>query len=251
MVEKKFQKSLSLLAWAYNEEENVDPFIEESLANLEAVCDDYELVLVDDGSTDRTAELITAWTRKNPRVRLVRHKVNMNIGYAIPTAIHAATKEFLFWNTFDNSYDTKNLWERVQWLDRFDIVQCVRLKGKSDNGIKLFISRVNYWLLRLLSGIPLTDFQNCTFHRTKSVQAIDFEARSALTNPEMIIKLYHQGARIKELPITFTPRERGEAKGTKPGILLKSILDVFVWVPRWRLRALFSGGRRGSVDRAK
>jgi len=234
------------LAWAYNEEINVEDFITKSIRDLERVSDDFELILVDDGSTDATGSLIEKYARKDGRIKLIKHSYNMNVGKCIPHAVKAATKEILFWNTFDNSYDTADLERYLKWLDHYDIVQCVRPHGGSDNLIKHIISRVNYFILRLASGVPMSDFQNRTFHRTRRAQKIVFESNSAITNPEMLIKCYYEGAAIAEVPLEFTRREKGEAKGTKLPFLLRSIGQVLRWALLWRFRA-FPWTKAGTV----
>lgn len=247
-IPSKTTHSLSLLCWAYNEEENVEAFLAKSLKDLERVCDDFEIVIIDDGSTDRTAELVKKFASQDHRIRLIQHPRNLNVGACTKTAIKAASKEILFWNTVDNSYDTADLDRPLAYLDSYDIVQRVRIGGGSDNRWKKFVSRVNYWLIRLLSGVPLTDFQNCTFHRSQAVKALKLESNSSVINPEMLIKRYYQGARIKEVPIKFTPRQKGEAKGTKWRFLLRSASQVLWYVPRWRLAGLIKG-RPGKVSR--
>ena len=90
-----------MLAWAYNEEALIDTFLERALAALEASVSDYELILVDDGSTDRTNEIAQVHAKHNPHLRVITNERNMNIGVSFKRALAAAQKEFVFWQTVD------------------------------------------------------------------------------------------------------------------------------------------------------
>ncbi len=246
----KLPYSLSLLCWALNEEESAHDFLTKSLADLERVSDDIEIIVVDDGSTDRTVEIIQEMSARENRIVLIRHPRNLNVGVCTKTAVARATKEILFWNTFDNAYDTTDLARILIHLKDYDIVQRVRLNGGSDDRFKGFISRINYLLLRFLSGVPLTDFQNQTFHRTADVQGLNIETTTPVANPELLIKRFHQGATIKETPMTFTIRKKGKATGTTWRFIFKAFVQVLWYVPQWRIKAALSGWVKGKVIKA-
>jgi len=104
-----FDRSVSLLCWAYNEEAIIGPFLERADALLrETVCD-YEIVVVDDCSTDRTHAIIREVQQRCPRIVLLRNPVNVNVGLSAQRAIAAATREFVFWQTVDWAYDISRL----------------------------------------------------------------------------------------------------------------------------------------------
>src|SRR5262249_33708458 len=105
----KFDRGISLLAWAYNEEILIEDFLQRAVELLDQAALDWEIVLVDDCSTDRTAEIVAAFAARERRIRLVRHERNLNVGMACRTAIAHAGKEFLFWQTVDWSYDIGKL----------------------------------------------------------------------------------------------------------------------------------------------
>ncbi len=96
--------SLSVCMPAYNEEANVGAMIDEVLAVCRPLTDDLEVVVVDDGSRDRTAEVILEKAKENPEVRLVQHPVNQGYGAAVYDAFAAATKEFIFFTDSDKQF---------------------------------------------------------------------------------------------------------------------------------------------------
>ncbi len=242
---EKFERSVSMLAWGYNEEELVEGFLDRAFALLEKTVADYELVFIDDCSTDRTGQILADYARRQPKLRVITHETNLNVGIACRRAVAEARKEFLFWQTVDWSYDLTYLRIFLELLKYFDVVQGIRpaperllshipvirsiyrIKSRSDNLQKAIVSLSNYYLLRLLYGVKFHDFQNVTFYPAKLVQSLTLVGKSSFINPELLIKTHALGARFIEVPIGFIPRQAGEAKGTKVRSIVRSVRDVF------------------------
>jgi Glycosyl transferase family 2 len=266
----KFDKGVSLLAWGFNEEILVTSFLDRAFAALDAAAIDYEVVFVDDASTDRTAELVAAYAAREPRLRLVRHDRNYNVGIALRTAVAHASKEFLFWQTVDWSYDIGKLRIFLELLKHYDVVQGVRpvpirllsyipiirsfyrVKRRSDTFRKAIVSLGNYYTLRILFGARFHDFQNITFYPRRLAQSVQIVGSTSFVNPELLLKSYAQGARIIEVPIRFLPRSQGIGKGTKLPVVVRATLDTLRnWVS-WGIgqrRAVARGGRANRIWR--
>jgi glycosyltransferase involved in cell wall biosynthesis len=242
---EKFDRSVSMLAWGYNEEELVEGFLDRAFALLEKTVTDYELVFIDDCSTDRTGEILAAYASLEPKLRVITHEKNLNVGFACRRAVAEARKEVLFWQTVDWSYDLTYLRIFLELLKYFDVVQGIRpaperllshipvirsiyrIKSRSDNFQKAVVSLSNYYLLRLLYGVKFHDFQNITFYPTALAQSLTMVGKTSFVNPEFLLKAHARGARFLEVPIGFIPRQAGEAKGTKLRTILRSVRDVF------------------------
>lgn len=267
----KFDRSVSLLGWAYNEEVSIAEYLERTSRLMDETVADYEIVLIDDGSTDRTYQIAAEFAKKNPRLKIFRNKENLNVGISLRRAIQLASKEYLFWQTIDLSYDISNLRQFLEYLKSYDIVQGARrapvqvsiellkpvalilklfnikhLTKRSDNLSKAIISVINYLLIRTLFRIPLSDFQNVTFYPTKWIQSIHYEAKSSFANPEGLIKSYWAGMTIREVPINFIPRRKGQAKGTRIKAIRVAVEDVLRLWFNWVLR-----GKRGRIQKGK
>lgn len=254
----KFDRSVSLLCWAYNEEESIEEFIVRIYELLSKNIVDFEIVIVDDCSTDRTNEIIKKLQTKIPQIKLYRNEKNMNVGYSCRRAISCATKEYLFWQTIDWSYDISYLRIYLELLKEYDIVAGVRRKPvtetdrihknfigifrlfginhitkRSDNIKKAIVSIINYLLIRFLFRISLSDFQNVVFYPTKHLQSFSYEGKSSFVNPELLIKSHWLGKSIVEVPISFIPRKVGSAKGTRLKAIITSVIDVFSLWFKW------------------
>jgi glycosyltransferase involved in cell wall biosynthesis len=254
----KFEHSVSMLAWGYNEELLIESFLIRASHLLDNAVDEWEIVFVDDCSTDRTPEILSAFAAREPRLKVIRHEQNLNVGMACRTAITHASKDFLFCQTVDWSYDISKLRIFLELLKHFDVVQGIRpvpirllsyipvlrsiyrVRRRSDTLYKAVVSLGNYYVLRLLFGVPFHDFQNITFYRTEAIHRLELVGRTSFVNPELLLKSYYSGASFVEVPVRFFPRTRGRAKGTRLRTVLRSIFDTgrnwLAWGIRHRVR---------------
>ena len=225
--------SVSLCAWAYNEEAIIDQFVRKTDADLRRVSDDYQLIVVDDGSTDKTLERLHALEAQFPALRVATHRQNLGYGSCFRTTIGMATKQVILWNTVDMFHDTAELHTLLSHLDRFDLVQGVRTDLDANPWNRKLTTIVNYWLIRLLFAIPMSEFQNVKVFKRGLMDHIVLEADSGFVNPEIGIKAFYLGARIKEVEVTFHPRRGGESKGAGLPILWRTLRDVLRLWFRW------------------
>jgi glycosyltransferase involved in cell wall biosynthesis len=226
--------SLSLCAWACNEAPIIDEFVRKTDADLRRVSDDYELIVVDDGSSDATLPRLRALQERFPALRVATHGRNLGYGSCFRTTIGMATKQVLLWNTVDMFHDTAELGRLLEHLDHFDLVQGVRSDLEANPWNRKLTTIVNYWLIRILFAIPMSEFQNVKVLKRSLLDEMRLEAESGFVNAEIGIKAYYLGARIKEVEIAFHPRYGGQSKGARPGLLWRTLSDVvrlwFQWV---------------------
>ncbi len=274
MISSKFNRSVSLLCWAYNEEASIENFLNRAVKLLDASVADYEIVLVDDGSTDQTYEKAKVFQKEHPQLKIFQNECNLNVGISFRRAIKLASKEFLFWQTIDWCYEISRLRDFLEYLKTYDIVQGVRrspvpvklrllkpfvavlkllgvkhLTRRSDTVSKAIISVINYFLIRILFRIPLSDFQNVTFYPAKWIQSLQHEAKSSFASPEGLIKAYWAGMSFKEVPISFIPRKEGVAKGTRPRAVFVSVKDIFRLWFKWIILGKRDLVKKGRIDR--
>ena len=239
---RRVTSSLSMLGWALNEEESVAAYIERAGAMLAAITDDYELIFVDDGSSDRTWDIVLEYQRARPWLKPYKNERNRGSGYNTKRAIALATKDYVFWQTVDWAYDIRQLVQALNELSSVDVLQGVRTDSttargmlglRSDNPYKGLVSVVNYYLIRVLFQLPLGDYQNVTVYPRRLIQSVTLETESSFTNPECLLKTWWRGATFKQVPVPFVKRERGQGKGTRPRAIITAIGDIFYWWTRW------------------
>lgn len=265
----RFGGSVSLLAWVYNEEQLVDEFVARAVRLLEETVEEFEIVIVDDGSTDATPRLLAAHARRDPRIRVLTNDRNLNVGDSAQRAIDAAVKDIIFWQTIDWSYDLKNLRIFLELTKHFDVVQGIRpvpirllsyipvlrsiyrVRTRSDNFMRAIISLTNYYVLRILFGCRFHDLQNITFYKRPQLAGIDIRGTTGFSNPKLLFKTYEKGLTYLEVPIRFLPRQRGKAKGARLWTIVRAVTEILrAWLDwGWRFRLRQMGDERRRIFR--
>lgn len=246
-----------MLGWAFNEEANVSTYIARAEELLRSMCDDFELILIDDGSSDRTCEIVTEHMQTRPWIRLVRNETNRGAGYNAKLALGLATKKYLFWQPVDWCYDISLLPQLVHLLDEFDVLQGVRpdtvslgglFSSRSDNPYKGLVSIVNYLWVRAMFNLPFHDYQNVTVYPTRLIQSARLESESSFINPECLLKTWWKGTTYKEFPVPFIKRSKGKSNGTKPMQIVIAIRDITLFWFRWVVLGRRPDKLRGKVE---
>lgn len=238
--------SLSVVLPAYNEEAVIEKTIAKVLMALSAWLEDFELVVVNDGSRDRTAELVERLARQEPRVRLVNHEVNQGYGAALATGFRSAHKELVFFMDADGQFDIRDLAKFFPLLEQYDAVLGYR-NPRRDPWPRKF----NAWgwkqLVRLCFGIKVRDI-DCAFklYRAEFFQTFELETRGAMINTEMLYKFTRAGYSYAEVGVRHLPREEGTATGAKPAVILRALRELVFFARKWSReeRATRNIGRR-------
>src|SRR5215470_14425807 len=255
-VPAKLPFSLSMLGWALNEEVSIGEYIVKAEACLREVTDDFEVVIIDDGSTDRTWAIACEYQKTRPWLRLYQNERNRGPGYNTKRAISLATKDYLFWQTVDWAYDIREMLASLRLLGKYEVLQGVRLAPisplglfakRSDHFGKAVVSITNYLLIRFLFRFPLRDYQNVTVYPRALIQSVKLESESSFTNPECLLKVWWKGVTIKEIPVPFIKREKGIAKGTRLASIMSAVHDIGFWWIRWIVLGRRADKGRGRV----
>ena len=217
----------------FNEEALLNEFIDKSLRDLARVSDDFEIVLVDDGSTDRSRSMEEALAEKHPQIKLVKLEKNGGLGNAYAVGFKTATKSIVFNNTVDSFFDSGELPKLLPYLEKADVLSCYRTNTKSNNPYQKLLTIGNYYLLRLLFPVKLKAYQTLQFYHRDFYQATEVESRSTFIAPEQLMKAIAMGKTVIEVPIVYHPRKKGEAKGGRIRFVLQTLRDVFKFWFRW------------------
>ena len=192
--------------------------IEEILRQVAAVPIEKEILVVDDGSSDGTAEILQGWDGKNG-VRVIRHSENQGKGRALATAFREARGDVLIIQDADLEYDPADYPAMLRPIEtgRADVVFGSRFRGSSENRVQNFWHTVGNRILTLVSNVftdlNLTDMATCykVFHR-RVVPALDLESKRFGVDAEITVKVARRGFRIFEVPVSYFARSRAEGK---------------------------------------
>ncbi len=220
--------ALSLFFPMYNEEGNIDQAVASALAVLATLSAQYEVIVVDDGSRDRTGAIADRLAAANPRVRVIHHSVNRGYGAALRSGLQAASHALVILADGDNQFDLGELPVLVKALERFDVVSGYRITRRDPLIRRLYAFLYNR-LARLLFDIPVRDV-NCGFkiYRRDLLQRLLPQLRStgALINVEMLARARKLGATVTEVGVHHYRRETGRPTGGNPAVILRAFREL-------------------------
>jgi len=220
-------EGITLVFPAYNEEANIAETLSQARDTLRSLgIDDYEIVVVDDGSRDRTAAIVRECSAENPRVRLVSHPRNLGYGEALLSGFQAATKTWVFVTDSDLQFDLSELELLLPHRQTATFIQGYR-KRRQDPWVRIQLGRVYRTGIHLLFGLPVRD-PECSFRliRTDLIRGITLESRGAFVCSELIYKAKRRGAVFAQVGVSHHHRQRGVSSAVRWPVLIRLIKDV-------------------------
>lgn len=222
-------KSLTIAMPAYNEAENIQVMIEETAQAVSPLVEDFEIIVVDDGSQDETAVIVQALMSQYPQLRLLRHEENMGYGTAVFHGLIHASKDLIFFTDADRQFDLREIEKLLAEINQADLVVGYRAPRRDP-----FMRRLNGrgWsgLVTLLFGYTARDI-DCAFKlmRRQVVDALRDEITSggATFSAEFLVRAKRAGFHIAEAPITgHRPRVAGNPTGARPNVILRAFREL-------------------------
>ncbi len=227
------KRSLTMVVCAFNEEELIEEFLEKSIRDLSHVTQDWEIILVNDGSVDRTSELAHKVALDWPQIRIFDQAVNRGPGACIQIGFYNATKDYVFHNTVDAFFNTEDLTWVLPLLDKHDSLSGYRKDLKANNLYQKLLTTCNRGLIYTLFPLKLKAYQTVQFHPRALYDQIRIEGKSSFVAAELLLKAFYLGYRIGEFEVEFHPRTKGVAKGGGIKHVLRSIKDIFKFWFLW------------------
>jgi hypothetical protein len=238
---------ISLCMPCYNEGEVVEEVLRGALAVLPEFVDEYEILVVDDGSTDETAAIVERLAADDDRIRLVRHETNRGYGAAFATALRAAHGEWICFTDGDGQFNLLDLPQLLVEAQSADVVVGYRHR-RADNGVRRFNARGWKWLMHGLAGIRVRDL-DCAFKLFPRwvVEQLQLTANGACISAEILAQCTHGGLLVCEVPVNHFPRAAGKATGGNLRVVARAFREIpIVWKYRrmtpWELDRRRLGG---------
>lgn len=227
MEKKANVPSLSVFFPAYNEQENIGPLLDEALKIVPKLADDFEIIIVNDGSSDKTGEIVRQYVKKNRKIRLVEHRENQGYGAAVWSGFKAAKKDVVFFCDSDRQFKLSELKNFLILLRDHDVVIGYR-KPRRDPVMRLLNAKGWKALLYLLFGLKIKDI-DCAFKAFKreALRGIEIKSRGAMLSAELIYRLSKKGASIAQIPVGHYPRRAGRATGANLKVITKAFRELW------------------------
>ena len=223
---------ISVFFPAFNDEKTIGQTVAQALTLLPTLTDNYEVIIVNDGSTDSTGEILEALTHTSQHVRVIPHEKNLGYGAALRTGLSHANNDLIFYTDGDGQYDVGELAVLLSCLTAAcDVVNGYKIKRADPLG-RIFIGAVYNRLARVLFRLPIRDV-DCDFRliRRRALSGIELISSSGVICVEMVYKLHSAGCVFVEVPVHHYPRLHGKSQFFTLRRLSRTAIDFLaLWI---------------------
>lgn len=218
---------LSVFFPTYNEEKNIKIVITKTKSVLEKTADKWEIIIVNDGSRDKTKEVSEKLAKSDKRIRVINHEVNKGYGGALKTGFSYAKYEWIAFTDSDGQFDFAEITKFIEHQNHADLVLGYRIKRADSFSRKIY---TYLWGLIpvFLWGLNVRDY-SCGFKMIKKkvfnkIQPLIGEEK--VTQIEMLVKAKRAGFRFEEVGVHHYPREFGKQTGANLKVVVRSVIDL-------------------------
>jgi glycosyltransferase involved in cell wall biosynthesis len=218
---------ISVFLPSHNEEPNVERVVRGFLAELPRLADDYEVIVVNDGSIDKTGAIADRLATENSHVKVVHHEKNRGYGGAVISGIHAATQPYVVLADGDGQFDPKEVESLAAYVPEYDVVVGKRIR-RADHLMRRVNGKAWTMLVRVVLGIGISDI-DCGFKLFKRefLEGMELRAHGAMISTELMARVAGRGAKIKEVGVHHLPRLAGEQSGANFKVIGRAFKELF------------------------
>ena len=217
---------LSVFLPSHNEEGNVERVVRSWTAELPRVAEDFEVIVVDDGSKDRTGEIAERLAKEDSHVKVVRHPVNRGYGGAVISGIRAATLPYVLLCDGDGQFDPADIERLTPFVPEYDVVAGRRVR-RADHLMRRINGKAWTTLVRVLLGITISDI-DCGFKlfKREKLDGMELRAHGAMISTELVARLAGRNAKVKEVDVGHLPRLTGEQSGANLKVVARAFKEL-------------------------
>lgn len=224
-------KELSVFFPAYNEEDNIENTVLTANGILKEIAEEYEIIIVDDGSIDKTNEIIKKLAHDNDKIKIIEHKINRGYGASVISGFYNCKYEWIAFTDSDGQFDFSEI---TNLISRQKDTNADLVIGSYINRKVSKMRKFNTWtwqfIVNMLFGLKVKDI-DCGFKliRKKVIDEISKleSQRGAFISTEFLVKSKRKGFKIEEIPVNHYPRVEGAPTGADFKVILSSFKDLF------------------------
>ncbi|MGA0065376.1 MAG: glycosyltransferase family 2 protein [Ilumatobacteraceae bacterium] len=191
---------------------------------------DYELIVVNDASTDGTGELADAAAQADPRVRVVHHPANRKLGGSMKSGFAAATGDVIVYTDADLPFDMRELHKALRLMRQYeaDVISAYRFDRTGEGWVRVVYSSLYNLLVRVLFGVRMRDvnfaFKVC---RGEIFRNITLKSEGSFIDAELVVRTKKLGYSIFQFGVDYFPRTRGVSTLSSPSVIVKILREAF------------------------
>lgn len=224
--------NISVFFPCYNEEENITNTVNQTVRVLDEIADSYEVLIIDDGSTDSTYEVASNLSKQNKNIKVIRHQHNLGYGAALCTGIKNSQFELICFMDSDGQFDFSEIKKFIPLIEKAPIVIGNRV-NRNDPWHRRLNATMFMWLVRMIFGLKLKDL-NCGFKlfRKEVLENVKLKSNGAFITSEILITARNRNYEFLEVPVNHYPRLKGKQTGANPMVVIKAFLELYIFYIR-------------------
>lgn len=221
-------KSLTVFFPVFNEEKNIPLLIDLASKIIPQLASDYELIIIDDGSTDQSLNIAQELIANKKQWLIIAHPKNLGYGEVLKTGIKAAKKEWLFFTDADLQFNLQELTDFLPYTNQYQAIIGYRVK-RAEGFSRSINARLFKTYIDLLFRLHVKDI-DCAFKliKTDLLKNLTLNSGSAFTSSEILYRLKKKKIKFKELPVSHYPRRYGEATGANLKVIIKACYEALM-----------------------
>lgn len=225
-------RSISLFYPMYNEVGSVEPMTRKALQVLAALTDDFEILIIDDGSSDGSEKIADQLAKEDAHVKVIHHQGNKGYGQALRTGFARASKDVVAYTDCDEPFDLWLLRDALAKLKDHDMV--IGYRANRWEGWKRFIFSKGYnFLVTILFGVHARDINfSCKLIRREDLKRFHLGAGTVFIDGELLAEAAREHLTVYEMPIDYLPRKFGESKFNSIGPAIHTFQEIFAYAER-------------------
>ena len=235
MARNPLVRSVSAFFPCYNDERSIPVMVHDVRRSLVEAVDDFEIIVIDDGSTDGSFEVLTALGADVPELRVIRHDVNRGYGGALLSGFAAATKEWIFYTDGDAQYDASEITRCIDAVTAdVDVVQGFKI-GRGDPWYRKLIGRAYHHVVMFMFRLPVRD-TDCDFRfiHSRVMERVELTSTSGVICVEMMHAFDRVGVHFVEVGVSHHARPYGRSQFFRIPAIARSAKQLMeLW---WRVQ---------------
>lgn len=214
----------------FNEAENIADTILRVSDLAEEICDSYEIVTIDDASTDGSGDIADRLAAGDPHIKSIRLKTNMKFGGALSEGLKNARKDVIIYTDSDFPAKEADIKKALELLDGADIVTAYSLALKDSSLKRIVMSKVYNFLVQSLFGLKIRDINSgLKIYKRPAVEGLDLRSRSPFVDVEIFAEVVKKGFKIRQYGLIFELRTKGNSSISRPGVVARTFWDMLVY----------------------
>lgn len=221
------KNSVSFVFPMFNEAKNIAETIRRTTILAAQICDDYEIVIADDASTDGSADLVGKLAAQDAHIKLVRLKVNTKFGGALKEGLKNAAKDVVIYTDSDLPAREEDIKKALELLNGADVVTAYSLVLKDASLKRIIMSKGYNFLVRVLFGLNIRDINSgLKIYKRKVLEGLDLKSRSPFIDVEIFVEAARRGFSIKQYGLIFDLRTHGESTISRMSVVARTFWDM-------------------------